>query len=378
MNALAAAIGEPTNPAASDKFAKPAREISRHQVPGPGRSDPSGNQPEMPGRPSGPAHCGAERVVVIQQADKILPALADHDIEAFELGIGIEAIELAGDLGLQVAGVSRDPHRAPVLLRPKAGGRDVSERLPDTRPGFGKYRSRLVRLVARRKGGSDCGGVVALLRPPLGDGAEELGEPRASLLGPHGLIAGRRRRGRLGPLVEPHPHAQPRCLPQCAGLGGGQRGEHRGAPQPPASIHDFGDRANLGIDLFRKLFEQSARDGREGDASLRRTARRRQAEDFGKTARRRHAEPRRMNECEELEQIEGREPRGIEPPCGGRAVAQHRRFAFHAAARVGRGKRLDLAVGVQPQHLPKTGDQYRRMRDQHPPRHSIGGSGHEL
>ncbi len=85
-----------------------------------------------------------------------------------------------------------------------------------------------------------------------------------------------------------------------------------------------------------------------------------------------------MNECEELEQIESREPGHIEPPGGSRAVAQHRRFAFHAAARVGRGKRFDLAVGVEPQHFPKTGDQYRRMWHQHPPRRSIGRSGHEL
>ena len=80
-----------------------------------------------------------------------------------------------------------------------------------------------------------------------------------------------------------------------------------------------------------------------------------------------------MNKCEELEQIERREPRHIEPPCGSRAVAQHRCFALHAAARVGRGKRFDLAVGVEPEHLPKTGDQYRRMWHQHPARHSIGG-----
>src|SRR5271169_5163127 len=85
--ALAAAIGQPTNPAAPDELGKPAREIARHQVPGPGRSDPPGDQPEMAGRPSRPGHRGTERVLVIQQAEKILTALADHDIAAFELGI---------------------------------------------------------------------------------------------------------------------------------------------------------------------------------------------------------------------------------------------------------------------------------------------------
>ncbi len=248
--ALAAPIGEPTYPTASDEFAEPSRKIAGHEVPGLARSDPAGDQPEMPGRPSCPAHRGAERVLVIQQTKKIFAPLADHHVTAFEAGIGIEPVELAGNLGLQVAGVSRDPHGAPVLLRPKAGGRDVAERLPDTRPGFGKNRSWLVGLVARSKSGGDRRGVIALLRPPLGGGAEQLGEPRASLLGPHRLVAGRRRRGRLRPLVERYPHAQPGRFPQFAGLGGRQRGEHRGAPQPPAAIHHLGDRANLGIDLL--------------------------------------------------------------------------------------------------------------------------------
>src|SRR5580693_348555 len=374
--ALAPAISEPADAAAPNEFAEPPRKIAGHEISGLARADPPGDQPEMPGRPARPAHSGAERVLVIQQTKKILPSLADHDTAAFELGIGVEPVELASDLSLQVAGVSRDPDRAPVLLRPKTGGCDVAERLSGTCPGFGKYRAGLVGVLARRKGGGDCRGVIALLRPPLGDRAEQLGEPRASLLGPHRLVAGRRRRGRLGPFVEPYPHAQSGRLPQFAGLDGRQGGEHRGAPQPPAAIHHLGDRANLRVDFFRKLFEQSACDGREGDASLRRAARRRQAEGFGETARRRHTEPRRMNECEELEQIERGESGHIEPPCGSRAVAQHRRFVFHAAARGGWSKCFNLAVGMEPQHLLKTGDQYRRMWHQHP-RQSIGGSGHE-
>src|SRR3954451_17037869 len=173
----------------------------------------------MPRRPARPTHRGAERVLVIQQAEEVLASLANHDFAPFECGIRIESVELAGDLGLQIAGVSRDPHGAPVLLRPEAGGGDVAERLPDTCPGCGKNRLGLVRLLARSKGGSDSRGVIALLRPPLSGPAEQLGEPRASLLGTHRLIAGWRRRRRLGPFVEPYPHTQPCCFLPGAGLG---------------------------------------------------------------------------------------------------------------------------------------------------------------
>src|SRR5271166_2492676 len=218
VNALATTIGQPADPAASDELGKPAREIAGHEIPGLACGDPASDQPEMSGRSPRPAHCRAERVLVIQQAEKILPPLADHDISPFDNRIGVKAVELAGDLGLQVAGVSRDPHGAVVLLRPEARGRDVAQRLSDTRPGFGEHRLRSVGVIARSKGGSDCRRVVALLRPPLGDSAEQLGEPRASLLGPYRFVSGRRLWGRLRPLIEPYPYTQPSRLPQCPRL----------------------------------------------------------------------------------------------------------------------------------------------------------------
>src|SRR5437763_636765 len=230
MYALAAAIGEPADPAAPDEFAEPPRKIAGHDVPGLARSDPAGDQPEMPGRPPRPAHRGAERVLIIQQTEKILASLADNDVSPFDCGIGVEPVELAGDLGLQVARIGRDPHRTPILFRPQAGGRDIPERLPDAGPGFGKNRSGLLWMLARSKGRRDCRGIIALLRTLLGGSAEQFGKPGARLLGPDRLVAGRRRGSRLGPLVEPYPHAQSGRFPQFAGLGGRQGGEHRGTP----------------------------------------------------------------------------------------------------------------------------------------------------
>ena len=95
----------------------------------------------------------AHRVLVIQQAEIILAALADHDAAPLLHRVGVEPVELAGDLALQVAGVGRDPHRALVLLGPQAGRRDIAERLADAGAGLGEHRlrRRAARAARRRR-----------------------------------------------------------------------------------------------------------------------------------------------------------------------------------------------------------------------------------
>ena len=224
------------------------------------------------------------------------------------------------------------------------------------------------------EGGADRGGVIGLLRPRLGAGAEQLrraggAPPRAST----GSLPGGGRGARSGPFGEPRqtrnppPAAARRARPAAAPPA-------PPAPQPAAALHRLGDGAGIGIGLLPELL-RAARAPRSTsvDAGFGRAARRRQPERLGEPARRRHAEPRRTHKSEQLQQVERGEPGDVEPPRGGARVAHHRRLDLDPAARFGRRQRFDLAVGRQPHHLAEAGDQRRRLRHQHTPRRRPGG-----
>src|SRR5215472_17611650 len=66
VHALAAAIGQPADPSASDELGKPAGKVAGHQVTRLSRSDPAGDQPEMAGRSCRAAHWRADRVLIVQ------------------------------------------------------------------------------------------------------------------------------------------------------------------------------------------------------------------------------------------------------------------------------------------------------------------------
>src|SRR5439155_16877166 len=123
----------------------------------------------------------AHRILVDQEAEEILATLADDDAPALLHRIGIEPVELAGDLALQVAGEGRDPYRALVLLGPQARRRDIAERLADPGAGLGEDRLRRIGPIARRKGGGDRFGIIGLLRPRLGAVAEQRREAPARI-----------------------------------------------------------------------------------------------------------------------------------------------------------------------------------------------------
>ena len=172
-----------------------------------GRANPARDQRELrrPGR--GAAERRAHRLLIIQQAQEILAALADDHAAALLYRVGVEAVELAGDLALQVAGEGRDPHRALISFGPEARRRDIAQGLADAGAGLGEHRLRLVRALPRRKSSRDGGGVIGLLRPRLGVLAEQGGEPAARLIRADRIVAGGWRRGALLPFVEPFPGA---------------------------------------------------------------------------------------------------------------------------------------------------------------------------
>src|SRR5207237_5694114 len=95
-----------------------------------------------PGRGAAERH--AHRLLIIQQAQEILAALADDHAAALLYRVRIEPIELAGDLALQVAGEGRDPHRALIAFGPQARRRDIAQGLTDPGAGLGEHGLRLV------------------------------------------------------------------------------------------------------------------------------------------------------------------------------------------------------------------------------------------
>ena len=150
MDAFAAPVGQRIDPAAADQLGRASPENRRRR----------GRRPRWPTiqraiSTSGAADCApraeaaARRILVIQQAEEILAALADHDAAALLRRVGIEPVEFAGDLALQVAGIGRDPDRALVLLGPQAGRRDIAEGLADAGAGLGEHRAAARRACSR-------------------------------------------------------------------------------------------------------------------------------------------------------------------------------------------------------------------------------------
>jgi len=137
-------------------------------------------------------------------------------------------------------------------------------------------------------------------------------------------------------------------------------------------MHGLRHYTRLGIDLRSKFLQQLARRGSEGHALFGRAAWRIYPERLGEAARRRHAEPRRTNEGEQLEQIQSWKHRHVEPPRRRPRVAQHRRFALDPAACFGGCQHLDLAIRSEPQHFAEAGDENRRLRYRNPPGRKFG------
>ncbi len=218
MDAFAAPVGERGDAVAADQLGEPAGKIAAgHQVARLGRQHPAGDQRQRR-RGLGARHRRPHRVLVIQQAEKVFAPLANHDTAALLHRVGVEPVELAGDLALQVAGVGRNPHGALVFLGPDARRCDVAQGLADTRAGLGEHGLRLIRMLTRQKGIGDCRGVVGLLRPRLGVVAEQRGEAMARILGADRVVAGWWRQRELLPFIERLPGAH---ADRAARIGGG-------------------------------------------------------------------------------------------------------------------------------------------------------------
>ena len=209
VDAFAAGVGEVEGELRAEQVGEPAGEVAAVHVAVAGHRRPAGDQPErhpFRGRNGGARGDG---VFQVQQAEDVLPALADDDVAGLLGEVGIGAVELAVDLPLQGAGVGAEPDRRPVLPRPDARGGDVADRLADAGAGLGEHHLGLPRPFARSEGMGDGGHVGELLRPRLRRRAQKLDQPGAGLDRLHRPAV----RGRVGRRLVPFAQAPPDLEP---------------------------------------------------------------------------------------------------------------------------------------------------------------------
>ena len=236
IDALAAPMRETERGPPSQQIGEPGGEVSAHHVAVPGRSGPARDEAEgdvAPGTGSAPA---PQRFLQIQQAQIVVAAFADDDPAVLDIRVGMEAVEFAVDLALQIAGEGADPYRPAVFFRPQARRRDVAERLADARAGLGDYRVGAVLAIARREGRGERGGVVGLPRPVFRLGSQQTGEPAPGIRRFDGGAAGRRRGRALGDLRQAVPD------PEAGGgadrIGAAEPVEDRSPPGPAGRRHE--------------------------------------------------------------------------------------------------------------------------------------------
>jgi len=383
IDAFAAAVGQTQSLRAADDIDQPAGEIAADQRAVLGRHGPACHQAQAD-RMGRVAQHGLRRLFEIQQAKIILAALAQHDLERLLLRVGIEPVQLAVDLGLQVAGEGRDPDRAAVALGPEAGRRQIAQRLADAGPGLGQHQIGLVRRLFRREGGADRRGVIRLLRPGLGGlGAraamarpalDQVGQPGARVGRIDRVMAGWVDRTRLLPFRQARPDVEAREPARPSRQRGGAQGrQHRRAPGPVTGHHQL---RQFGQDRRRGLGDAVEQDrhriGQAHGLVFERT-RAAQAQGTHQPARRRQAELPRAGEGEQLERVEGAQLAQIEPPRRRAAVGQQRRLVAHPPDGGLEIDRIDLAIGRQPDGVPGAEHQHRDFRRQDAGRLRRGG-----
>ena len=209
MDAFAAPVGQRIDPGAADQFGEPAREIAGDEIAGIGRRRPARDQHQRRRRLPAPRR----------------RARAPHPRNSAGRG------NSRAPCGSRRGGASApDPGRAGRVRR-RSGSAGCGYRSRSTpRPGSSRptgwparysrgscrRRCRLrrapraaCRVLARREGGGDGGGVIGLLRPRLGVGAEQRREALPRLVRRDRVVAGRRRRRALLPFRQVLPDAQP-------------------------------------------------------------------------------------------------------------------------------------------------------------------------
>ena len=191
MDAFAAPVRKAEDGGRAEQFGEPAGQVAALDVAIGRDQRPAGNQAERNDRGRRqPRSGGAQRVLQVEQAEVILPALAHHDALVPFGRVREQVGQFCVDLALQVAGESADPHAAVVLLGPHAGGREVAERLARPGAGLGQHEMRIAAGLARREGRGGGTGIVGLARPLLGMRSQHAASRARASVSPTGCAEG--------------------------------------------------------------------------------------------------------------------------------------------------------------------------------------------
>ncbi|UZO97950.1 Hypothetical protein RMHFA_05761 [Roseomonas mucosa] len=379
MDAFAAPVGEVGHRTVGEELGDPAGKVAALHVAVPRRHRPAGDQGD--GQEAG-GHEARRGFLQVQQAEVVLPPLADDDLALAHLRVRVEAGEFAVDLTLEVAGVGGDPDRGAVALGPERGGGDIAQGLARAGAGLGQHDMRGAGHFPRREGQGSGGGEIRLGGALLGIGPEDLGEAAAGLGGGNGQRAGGRGRGAVLPVRQAAPDLQR--------IGGRARillaqGGHHG--RGPGPVHPFpqpgGEDGGVAVQRQVPCGGEAAEDQRgefgEQDGGGFVVRRHLLPQRHGEAARRRRGGLGRQGEGEELQQVIGhREGRQAEAARRGRGVdEQRRRQVSQAPGQVGGGNHVQLAIRGQDRGLAEARDQGRCLGQQEA-RHAHAGGVHPL
>ncbi len=209
MDTFAAPVRQGEDGGRAKQFGEPAGQVAALDIAIGRDQRPTGNQAERNDRGRPQSRRGsAQRVLQVEQAEVVLPALAHHDAVVAFAGIREQVGQLRIDLALQMAGEGADPHAAVVLFGPQAGRCQIAERLAGSGAGLRQYKVRVAAGFAGREGGGGGPRVVCLARPLLRVGSQHAGESRPRL-GFRDRMRGRRRQRRgVLPFRQALPHVK--------------------------------------------------------------------------------------------------------------------------------------------------------------------------
>ncbi len=339
IDAFAAPVGERRGAGAAEEGRQPSRHVAAHHVSVAGIGGPPRHQLRQDRCPPGKA--ALKSIFEVEQAKVIFPPFADHHLALALVRIGKDALAFAVELPLQRLGEGRHPDRAVRFPRPERGGREIAQGLADPGARFGQQQVRLPLDLARRESSRRGGGIIALPFPRLGSHPREPRQPLHCLVGldPH--------RPRLGARAILLPLGKPRKQPPLVPLGAPQpvRDGRRPGPAQPIERLSRGPGAfplpPIALHAPQQRFRGLAEKKRGLAVALGRIETERMRQAFG----RRHREASRVDEGEQLEQIEPRKLRVAEPLPDERSVQHDQRVLGRQCDRLAPAERFDPAVG---------------------------------